>query len=98
MLAGVSFDFVPSARCPAMRPRSVMWLCVVSVIVAAGWSVGQPPRGQRSRSGAESAGPTAQPRSLQPRAFAVVGARVVTEPGEVLSKATVVIRDGLIEA
>ncbi len=36
--------------------------------------------------------------SLQPRLFALRDARVVTEPGQVLDRATVVIRDGLIEA
>jgi imidazolonepropionase-like amidohydrolase len=35
---------------------------------------------------------------LRPRVFAIRDARVVTEPGKVLEKATVVIRDGLIEA
>ncbi|GIW80914.1 MAG: hypothetical protein KatS3mg105_2721 [Gemmatales bacterium] len=39
-----------------------------------------------------------QPEELQPRVFAVRDARVVVEPGKVLAKATVVIRDGLIEA
>src|SRR4051794_37163473 len=81
-----------------MRPRLVLWSCVLAVFgVGAGLSVGQPPRGQRSRSGSEAAGPAAQPRGLQPQAFAIVGVRVVTEPGKVLTKAPVVIRDGLIE-
>src|SRR5262245_26702900 len=35
---------------------------------------------------------------LRPRVFAIRDARVVTEPGKVLPKGTVVIRDGLIEA
>jgi imidazolonepropionase-like amidohydrolase len=35
---------------------------------------------------------------LRPTVFAVRDARVVTEPGKVLPRATVVIRDGLIEA
>src|SRR5215211_1790326 len=35
---------------------------------------------------------------LRPTVFAVRDARVVVEPGKVLDKATVVIRDGLIEA
>ena len=42
-----------------------------------------------------STSPTAD---LRPRVFAIRDARVVTEPGKVLPKATVVIRDGLIEA
>jgi imidazolonepropionase-like amidohydrolase len=36
--------------------------------------------------------------SLRPTVFAIRDAHVVTEPGHVLPKATVVIRDGLIEA
>src|SRR5437764_7214265 len=39
-----------------------------------------------------------QPRALKPTVFAVTGAKVVVAPGQVLAKATVVIRDGLIEA
>ncbi|HZU37112.1 MAG TPA: amidohydrolase, partial [Gemmataceae bacterium] len=38
-----------------------------------------------------------RPGSLDPTVFAIVNARVVTEPGHVLPKATVVIRDGRIE-
>ncbi|HBL48496.1 MAG TPA: hypothetical protein DDZ90_34450, partial [Planctomycetaceae bacterium] len=34
---------------------------------------------------------------FEPTAFALTGARVVTQPGTVLEKATVLIRDGLIE-
>src|SRR5947209_13775120 len=40
-------------------------------------------------------GPAAE--QLKPTVFAIRDARVVTEPGKVLPKATVVIRDGLIE-
>jgi len=36
--------------------------------------------------------------ALKPRVFAIRDARVVTEPGKVLPRATVIIRDGLIEA
>ena len=36
--------------------------------------------------------------TLKPAVFAVRDARVVVEPGKVLPKATVVIRDGLIDA
>lgn len=39
-----------------------------------------------------------RPSSLEPSVFAIRDARVVTEPGHVLPKATVVIRDGRIEA
>src|SRR5437763_3084240 len=35
---------------------------------------------------------------LKPRVFAIRNARVVTEPGKVLPEATIVIRDGLIDA
>jgi imidazolonepropionase-like amidohydrolase len=37
-------------------------------------------------------------QNLKPTVFAIRDARVVSEPGQVLPKATVVIRDGLIEA
>src|SRR5262245_21162224 len=41
----------------------------------------------------------AQPRrGLQPAVFAIKDARVCAEPGKELAKATVVIRDGIIEA
>jgi len=36
--------------------------------------------------------------TLQPRLFAIRDARVVIEPGKALDKATVVVRDGLVEA
>src|SRR5262245_40082403 len=39
-----------------------------------------------------------RPGALRPTVFAVRDARVIPEPGKVLEKATVVIRDGLIEA
>ncbi|HMF12747.1 MAG TPA: amidohydrolase, partial [Gemmataceae bacterium] len=41
---------------------------------------------------------TSSAADLRPRVFAIRDARVVTEPGKVLPKGTVVIRDGLIEA
>jgi imidazolonepropionase-like amidohydrolase len=82
-----------------MRHHTGVWTSVLAVSgLVVGLSVGQPPRGQRPRPGAEPAGPALQPRGLKPQAFAVVGARVVTEPGTTLPKASVVIRDGLIEA
>jgi imidazolonepropionase-like amidohydrolase len=40
---------------------------------------------------------TQRPGSLQPRLFAIKDARVVVEPGTTLDRATVVVRDGLIE-
>lgn len=82
-----------------MRGRIVVGITIaVSTILVAGLSVGQAPRGQRPRPGAEPASASPASRSLQPRAFAIVGARVVTAPGQVLAKGNVVIRDGLIEA
>src|SRR5713101_7214656 len=42
--------------------------------------------------------PAQRPHDLRPTVFAIRDARVVAEPGKVLPKATVVIRDGLIEA
>jgi imidazolonepropionase-like amidohydrolase len=41
---------------------------------------------------------TSPAADLRPRVFAIRDARVVTEPGKVLPKATIVVRDGLIEA
>ncbi len=61
----------------------------------------QRPQQRPDAPSSEAAG--AQPRGLQrdplrPTVFAIRDARVVTEPGKVLPRATVVIRDGLIEA
>src|SRR4051794_4705887 len=42
--------------------------------------------------------PAQRSGTLKPAVFAVRDARVVVEPGKVLPKATVVVRDGLIEA
>src|SRR5581483_2493705 len=85
-------------RC-VMNSRAATAFGATVVFLVAGLVVGQPPRGQRPRTGgyAPSAA-SPQPRGLQPRAFAIVAARVVTEPGKASPKATVVIRDGLIEA
>src|SRR5687768_12025419 len=84
--------------------KQVRWRFIAAwVLLAVGVVDAQPPRGQRPRPGASPEGtepntPVVRPRGLQPRAFAITEARVVTEPGKVLDKATVVIRDGLIEA
>lgn len=70
-------------------------------LVVASFSLAQPPRGQRGKQepGQEqSPTPQVQPRGLQPHAFVITGAKVVTEPGQVLPEATIIIRDGLIEA
>jgi imidazolonepropionase-like amidohydrolase len=42
--------------------------------------------------------PAQRTTSIKPRVFAIRDARVVTEPGKVLEKATIVIRDGVIDA
>jgi imidazolonepropionase-like amidohydrolase len=42
--------------------------------------------------------PAQRAGDLKPRVFAIKNARVITEPGKVLPEATVVIRDGLIDA
>src|SRR5262249_51286411 len=42
--------------------------------------------------------PAQRAGALRPTVFAIRDARVVTEPGKVLPKATVVVRNGLIEA
>jgi hypothetical protein len=39
-----------------------------------------------------------QSDSLRPTVFAIKDARVVAAPGQILARATVVIRDGIIEA
>jgi len=82
--------------------RTRILLDVSALALAAGtWSLAQPPRGQRQqRPGNDAApsAPTVQPRGLQPRAFVITDAKVVTAPGHVLPKATIVVRDGLIEA
>jgi imidazolonepropionase-like amidohydrolase len=83
-----------------MRSRILFGVAALTVAVA-GWSLAQPPRGQRQpQPGQEpnAAAPIVQPRGLQPRAFVITDARIVTEPGTTLPKATIVIRDGLIEA
>jgi imidazolonepropionase-like amidohydrolase len=51
-----------------------------------------------SLAGAVSLALAQRPSSLKPTVFAVRDARIVTEPGKILPKATVVLRDGLIEA
>src|SRR4051812_25953072 len=81
--------------------RSRILLGVASLILlGAGLNFAQPPRGQRQQPGQDAtpAAPIIQPRGLQPRAFVITDAKVVTEPGQVLAKGTIVIRDGLIEA
>src|SRR5262245_6070082 len=42
--------------------------------------------------------PAQRPDNLRPTVFAIRDARVVPEAGKVLDRATVVVRDGLIEA
>jgi imidazolonepropionase-like amidohydrolase len=42
--------------------------------------------------------PAQRPGGLRPTVFAIRDARVIPEPGKVLANATIVIRDGLIEA
>jgi imidazolonepropionase-like amidohydrolase len=82
-----------------MRSRNLVGVAAL-VLVGAGLNFAQPPRGQRQQPGQDTApaAPIIQPRGLQPRAFVITDAKVVTEPGQVLAKGTIVIRDGLIEA
>src|SRR5690349_18248375 len=49
-----------------------------------------------ARAGADFPAPGFRP--LPPGTHALVGARVVVKPGQVLDKATVIIRDGLIQS
>lgn len=63
----------------------------------------QPPRFGRPKGGtpeAEAAQnpPPPIPRALRPKVFAVVGAKVTVAPGEVVANATIVVRNGVIEA
>jgi imidazolonepropionase-like amidohydrolase len=67
----------------------------VSLLALATLAAG-PAFAQRQRPMAEPADPKAQ--VLRPTVFAIRDARVVAEAGMVLPKATVVVRDGLIEA
>lgn len=71
-------------------------VCVMAALDGATW--GQAPRGQRSKGGEPPADTAATPlpRGLRPRAFALLNARVIVEPGQVLEKANVIIRDGII--
>jgi imidazolonepropionase-like amidohydrolase len=60
---------------------------------------GQGNQDQANPSGAQPQPPAQpQPRGIQPKVFAITGARVIPEPGKAMDKATVVIRNGLIEA
>src|SRR5262249_24668636 len=80
-----------SARCLLRPPRfpgraAMLRRCLVVVLLAVLLgALAWPTAAQR-------------PGGLKPTVFAIRDARVVTEPGKVLPKATVVIRDGLIEA
>src|ERR1043166_8102620 len=83
-----------------MKTRVLFGVTALALLVS-GWSPAQPPRGQRGQQAGQDQGanaPIIQPRGLQPHAFVITDAKVVTEPGKVLPRATIVIRDGLIEA
>src|SRR5262245_57974235 len=84
-----------------MTSRIILGVSALALIVC-GWSLAQPPRGQRGQQpqgeDKSAAAPIIQPRGLQAHTFVITDAKVVTEPGKVLPKATIVIRDGLIEA
>jgi hypothetical protein len=75
-------------------------LCVLQVVSAQ-------QRGRRGQANQDQTNPSAaqaqppaqpQPRGIQPKVFAITGARVIPEPGKSIEKATVVIRNGLVEA
>jgi imidazolonepropionase-like amidohydrolase len=82
--------------------HAVRWFCVFSTIaaLAATPSTAQSPRQARPKGvpAGEEAEAAPLPRALRPRVFAVVGGKVMTAAGHELAKATVVVRDGLIEA
>ena len=75
--------------------RLALLLGLTITLAVAAELAAQPPRGQRQRGGtpADAGDQTPAPRVLRPTVFAISGARVMTEPGQVLPKATVVIRD-----
>jgi imidazolonepropionase-like amidohydrolase len=66
-----------------MRKPLLLFLGTAVTLSMLGWTVNVPAQ---------------RPSALRPTVFAVRDARVVPEPGTVLAKATVVVRDGLIEA
>lgn len=79
--------------------RIALLLSVLTILGT--FALAQPPRAQRPRPGAEgdaAEAPPALPRSLRPRVFAVRDAKVITAPGQVLAKATIVVRNGVIES
>ena len=77
----------PSASPGAARPRAAAWFAHV-VLLAAPWAVNaQVP-----------AAPVEGLRDASPRVHALTGARIVTAPGAVIERGTVVLRDGLIAA
>lgn len=63
---------------------------------------GQPPRLGRPKSGVPdpdaAQNPPPLPRALRPKVSAIVDAKVIPAPGEELAKATIVVRNGVIEA
>src|SRR5436309_3326964 len=92
---------------PTMRtPLRVCFLAALSVLCVL-QVVDAQQRGRRGQANQDQANPQAQPaqppaqpqpRGIQPKVFAITGARVIPEAGKSIDKATVVIRNGLIEA
>ncbi len=78
--------------------RNIRRTALIVGVIAAASSVtlAQPPRGRGKAE--QAATPAASSRALQPKAYAITGARVVTEPGKAIDGAAVVVRDGFIEA
>jgi len=92
---------------PTMRTHFRICFLTTLTLVCVLQLVSAQQRGRRGQGGQDQTNPAAgqaqppvqpQSRGIQPKVFAITGARVVPEPGKSLDKATVVIRDGLIEA
>lgn len=71
-------------------------IALAVLLFASGSTLAQPPR---PRGKAEQPDTQTTPsRALQPKAFAITEARVVAEPGRIIDGATVIVRDGFVEA
>src|SRR5579862_5165343 len=85
-------DFRGSTIMRQFRFSHLLILSLFSLGLVVAAQAQRPPRPEPTDAGAQ------RTDSLRPTVFAIRDAKVVTEPGKVLERATVVIRDGLIEA
>jgi imidazolonepropionase-like amidohydrolase len=83
-------------RCLLVAPT----LFLLTLLVVSSADAQRPQRRPDAQPGQAAGGQPAgvQRDPLRPTVFAIRGARVVVEPGKVLPRATVVVRDGLIES